>query len=69
MKSDREGEISYGIPFMCNLKRNLKSSLKSELTYKTERNRLREQTYDCWREEQREGQSGKLGWTCTHYFI
>ena len=32
-KSDREGEISYNIPYMCNLKRND----TNELTYKTER--------------------------------
>ena len=32
-KSDREGEISYGIPYMWNLKRNY----TNELTYKTER--------------------------------
>ena len=32
-KSDREGEISYGIPYMCNLKRND----TNELTYKIER--------------------------------
>ena len=31
-KSDREGEISYDIPYMWNLKRNN----TSELTYKTE---------------------------------
>ena len=32
-KSDREGEISYDIPYMWTLKRND----TSELTYKTER--------------------------------
>ena len=32
-KSDREGEISYGIPYMWNLKRND----TNELIYKTER--------------------------------
>ena len=32
-KSDREGEISYAIPYMGNLKRNC----TNELTYKTER--------------------------------
>ena len=32
VKSDREGEISYDIPYMWNLKRND----TSELTYKTE---------------------------------
>ena len=31
-KSDREEEISYGIPFMCNLKRND----MNEVIYKTE---------------------------------
>ena len=32
-KSDREGEISYGIPYTWNLKRNY----TNELTYETER--------------------------------
>ena len=32
-KSDREGEISYGIPYMCNLK----LSETNEHTYKTDR--------------------------------
>ena len=36
-QSDREGEISYAIPYMWNLKIND----TNELTYKTERHRLR----------------------------
>ena len=32
-KSDREGKILHGIPYMCNLKRND----TNELTYKTKR--------------------------------
>ena len=37
-KSDREGEISYGIPYMWNLKRND----LNELTKQKETRRLRE---------------------------
>ena len=36
-KSDREGEISYGIPYLQNVKRND----TSELTYKSERDSQR----------------------------
>ena len=44
-KADREGEISYDIPNMWNLKRNN----TNELTYKTERDhRLRKRTHGCW---------------------
>ena len=44
VKSDREGEISYDIPYMWNLKRND----TNELTYKTEEtHKLREGTYGC----------------------
>ena len=47
-KSDRGGEVSYGIPFIWNLKRNdLQITL---LTKQKETHRLREQTYGCWRE-------------------
>ena len=34
----------YDIPYMWNLKRND----TNELIYKTERDRLRKQTYGCW---------------------
>ena len=42
-KSDREGEISYDIPYVRNLNRND----TNEHTYKTETHRLTEQTYGC----------------------
>ena len=43
-KSDREGEISFGISYMWNLKRND----KNELTKQKETHRLRKQTHGCW---------------------
>ena len=61
MKSDREGEVSYGIPDVWNLKRND----TNEVTKET--HRLREGIYGC--------QGGRVGgrdklrslrWTCTH---
>ena len=69
MKLDREGEISYDIPFMWNLKRND----KNELTYKTERDSQTQRTNlrlpaprgEGWGK----GQLGSLGWTCTHCYI
>ena len=42
-KSDREGETSYDIPYMWNLKRND----TNEFTYKRETQRLRKWTYGC----------------------
>ena len=42
-KSDREGEISYDIPYMWNLKRND----TNELIKQKETHRLRKQTYGC----------------------
>ena len=39
-KSDKEGEISYGIPYMWNLKRND----TNELTKQKETHKLRKQT-------------------------
>ena len=43
-KSDREGEKSYDIPYMWNLKRNYTNGH----IYKTEQtSRLREETYAC----------------------
>ena len=43
-KSDREGKISYGIPYMWNLKIND----IDELIKQKETHWLREWTYDCW---------------------
>ena len=40
-QSDRQGEISYNIHYMCNLKRND----INELTYRTERHKHRKQTH------------------------
>ena len=42
-KSDREGEMSYDIPFMWNLKQNG----INELTKQKQTHSLREQTYGC----------------------
>ena len=42
-KSDREGEISYDIPYIPNLKRND----TNELTKQKETHRLRKQTHGC----------------------
>ena len=42
-KSDSEGEISYDIPYMYNLKRNDTNKLKKQ----KETQRLGEQTYGC----------------------
>ena len=42
-KSDRDGEISYGIPYMWNLKRNA----TSKLTKQKEIRWLRERIYGC----------------------
>ena len=44
----REGEVSYDIPYMWNLKRD-------EFTYKTEIHRLREQNCGCWGEGWEDG--------------
>ena len=45
-KSDREGELSYDIPYMWNLKRND----TNELTKQKETHRLKAWTYGCWGE-------------------
>ena len=46
IKYVREGEISYDIPYMCNLKNEI-----NELTYKQkETHRLRQRTYGFWGE-------------------
>ena len=42
-KPDKEGEISYGIPYMCNLKRNY----TNEFTKQKQTHRLREGAYGC----------------------
>ena len=42
IKSDREGEIMYDIPYMWNLK-----SDTNELTKQKETHKLGEQAYDC----------------------
>ena len=44
IRSHREGEISYDIPYMWNLKR----SYTNELTKQKETHRLRRQTQGCW---------------------
>ena len=46
-----EGDISYNVLYMWNLKRND----TDELTYRTEIHRLRERTYGCRREGWEEG--------------
>ena len=43
VKSDREGEISYGIPYMWNRKINV----TNELTKQKETHRLGEEAYGC----------------------
>ena len=63
-KSDREGEISYNIPYMWNLKRHD----TNELVYKTEIDRLREWTYG-YQGEERGWEIGSFGSTCTHCYI
>ena len=50
-KSDREGEISWGIHYIWNLKRNV----TSELTKQKDTHRLRIWTYNCQGEEWGEG--------------
>jgi len=49
-KSDRGGEISYGIPYMWNLKRNA----TDKLTKQREIHWLRERIYGCQRGRERE---------------
>ena len=56
-KSDREGEISYDIPYMWNLKRND----VNELAKQKETHRLREWTYGSQREGWKEGIVRELG--------
>ena len=41
----------------------------NELTYKTKRDKLKEQIYGCRGEDEGKGQLGSLGWTCTHSYI
>ena len=51
IKYVREGEISYDIPYRCNLKNEI-----NELTYKQkETHRLRQRTYGFWGEGWEEG--------------
>ena len=57
----REGDISYNIPYMWNLKGND----TNELTKQKETHRLRKQTYGCWGK----GQLGSSGRSCTHGYI
>ena len=42
IKSDKEGEIMYDIPYMWNLKNDTNKLTKQKKTHK-----LREQAYDC----------------------
>ena len=57
----REGDISYNIPYMWNLKGND----TNELTKQKETHRLRKQTYGCWGK----GYLGSSGRSCTHSYI
>ena len=50
-KSDREGEIFYDIPYLCNLRRNV----TNEFTKQKETHRLREWIYGCQGEGWGEG--------------
>ena len=63
--SDREGEISYDIPYMWNLKRND----TNEFIYKT---KIDSQRMNLWLPAVKNGGKGylgSLGWTCTHCCI
>ena len=61
----REGEVSYDIPYMWNLKGND----TNELTHKTERDsQTLDPAYGC-RENGGKGYLGSLGWTRTHCYI
>ena len=65
-KSDREGETLYDTPYMWNLKGNN----ADEFIYKTKRFMdLDRQFMVAVTGEQRKGQLGSLGWTCTHCSI
>ena len=50
-QSDREGELSYDIPYMWNLEGND----TNELTKQKESHRLREGAYCCWGKGERLG--------------
>ena len=65
MKSDREGEVLYEIPYGWDLKR----IDTNEFIYKTEADSKRaEQIHGCWGrgEDKGKGQLRSLGWTGTH---
>ena len=61
-KSDQEGEISYDIPYTCNLKRND----TNECTFKTEILTDLENELVVARGK---GRLGSLGRSCTHCFV
>ena len=52
-KSDREGEMSYDIPYMWNGKRNKRTYLQNIKRFR----------------DLEKGQLGSLGWTCTLCYI
>ena len=56
-KSEREGEISYDIPYMWHLKRNY----TNKLTYKTETHRLKEPSHGCQGSKREEGTVREFG--------
>ena len=64
-KSNREGEISYNIPYMWNLKRNDTDELTKQRDSQTYEDELMVA-------RGRDGGKGQLeswGWTCTHCCI
>ena len=62
-KSNRQGEMSYGIPYTYNLKGNDTNELTKQTRW------FREQAYGCQAEGWGKGELGNMGWTCTHCYI
>ena len=65
VKSDREGEISYDIPYMWNLKRND----TNELTNQKGLTDLEDELMVVRMKDAGKGYLGNLGSTCTHCYI